>query len=353
MALLDHLRDLVNLTGPSGQEEDVARHLVRKLEHLADEVRVDALGNVIAHRKGKGTGPSLVISAHMDEIGFIVRRIDPDGYLRFEKLGGHDDRILLAQRVWVRGAKGRLMGVIGCKSAHLSVGDRDRVVKHTEMYIDIGARNADDVRAMGVSVGDPVGYVGELAEVGLNTGRYIAHGLDDRAGCALQLHLLEELREVELAGDLYAVFSVQEEVGLRGARTAGQAIQADVALAIDMTAADDTPDTGTRHLRLGEGPGIKIMDNSLLAHPAIRRALLRAAEAAGVTTQPEILTGIGTDAGALHQAGPGAPTGALSVANRYTHSPIEMVDIRDLEGAYALLKRFVLDLPGADLSFIS
>lgn len=352
MTLLDRLRDLVNLTAPSGQEEDAVRHLVGALEPLADEVKVDALGNVIAIRKGNPAGRSLVISAHVDEIGFIVRRIDGDGYLRFEKLGGHDDRILLAQRVWVRGARGRLLGVIGCKSAHLSVGERDRVVKHTEMYIDIGARSAEEVRAMGVSVGDPAGYVGELTEVGLNTGRYIAHALDDRAGCAVLLELLASLRGVELPGHLYAVFSVQEEVGLRGARTAGQGIQADVALALDMTAADDTPDTGTRHLRLGEGPAIKIMDNSLLAHPAIRRALAAAAASAGVTVQPEILTGIGTDAGALHQAGAGAPTGCISVANRYTHSPVEMLDLRDLEGAYKLLRAFVLGLPAYALKFI-
>lgn len=354
LTLLNRLRDLVNLTGPSGQEEPVARHVVKVLgdEGLADEVQVDALGNVIAIRRGRPGGRSLVLSAHMDEIGFIVRKIEADGYLRFEKLGGHDDRILLAQRVWVRGGRGPLLGVIGCKSAHLSAGDRDRVVKHTEMYIDIGARSADEVRAMGVSLGDPIGYVGGLAELGLNTGRYIAHGLDDRAGCAVLLELLASLKGVELPGDLYCLFSVQEEVGLRGARTAGQAILADVALALDMTAADDTPDTGTKHLRLGAGPAIKIMDFSLLAHPAVRRALEQAAREAGVETQAEILTGIGTDAGALHQAGPGAPTGALSVANRYTHSPVEMLDLKDLEGAHALLRAFVLGLPGYPLSFI-
>lgn len=351
--LLDRLRALVDLTAPSGQEEETVRFLARELAPLVDEVTVDALGNVIARKKGAQPGSrSLVISAHMDEIGFIVRKIEPNGYLRFEKLGGHDDRILLAQRVWLRSQNGKLLGVIGCKSAHLSAGERDRVVKHTEMYIDIGARSEDEVRAMGVTVGTPMGYVGELAELGKGTGRYIAHGLDDRAGCALLWHLLADLQGKSLPGDLHAVFSVQEEVGLRGARTAGQAIQADVALAVDMTAADDTPDTGTRHLQLGLGPAIKVMDNSLLAHPAVRRALEAAAAKAGVAVQQEILTGIGTDAGALHQAGPGAPTGCISVANRYTHSPIEMLDEKDFEGAYALLKQFVLDLQDVKLSFI-
>jgi endoglucanase len=332
----------------------VVRYIHGALTGLADTVTIDALGNVIALKKGTQPGArSLAISAHMDEIGFIIRKIEPNGYLRFEKLGGHDDRILLAQRLWVRGARGRVLGVICCKSAHLtSLPEREKVVKHTELYIDIGACSADEVRAMGVEVGTPAGYVSELTELGLNTGRYIAHGLDDRAGCAMLLNLLEALKETKLPGDLYCVFSTQEEVGLRGARTAAQAIGADVALAVDMTALDDTPDTGTGYLRLGEGPAIKVMDNSLLAHPAIRRALQAAAARAGVAAQAEILTGIGTDAGAFHQAGKGAPTGCLSVGNRYTHSPIEMFDIRDLEGGARVLKEFVLGLQQIDLAFV-
>ncbi|MGE5674117.1 MAG: M42 family metallopeptidase [Mycobacterium leprae] len=352
MELLERLRLLVSLTAPSGQEEDTVRFLLPKLRDAADEVTVDPLGNVIAVKKGKSGGRRLLLSAHMDEIGFIVRKVEADGYLRFEKLGGHDDRILLAQRVWVRGSKGRLAGVIGCKSAHLSGGERDKLVKHPEMYMDIGARSAAEVAAMGVTVGDPVGYMSELAELGLASGRFIAHGLDDRAGCALLWHLLDDLKGTELPGDLVLVFSVQEEVGLRGARTAAQAMNADVALAVDMTAADDTPDTGTRWLQLGKGPAIKVMDNSLLAHPAMRRAMVAAAERAGVTTQAEILTGIGTDAGAIHQSGGGVVTGALSVANRYTHSPVEMFDRADLEGAYRLLREVVLGIEGADLSFV-
>lgn len=354
MNLIDRLRELVALTGPSGQEADVAAYVYRSLQGLADEIKIDALGNVIARKKGTAEGGrSLAISVHMDEIGFIVRKVEANGFLRFEKLGGHDDRVLLAQRVWVRGPAGRVQGVIGCKSAHLTgLPERDRVVKHPEMYIDIGARSAEEVRAMGISVGDPVGYASELTELGVNTGRYIAHGLDDRAGCALLLQLLADLKGTSLPGDLYAVFSTQEEVGLRGARTAAQAIQPDVALAVDMTAVDDTPDTGTNWLGLGKGPTIKVMDNSLLAHPAVRRALQAAAARAGVEAQLELLTGIGTDAGAFHQAGGGVPTGCISVGNRYTHSPVEMLDRRDLEGALALMKAFVLSLPEADLAFV-
>ena len=205
---------------------------------------------------------------------------------------------------------------------------------------------------MGVRVGTPVGYVSELTEVGRNTGRYIAHALDDRAGCAIALQLLDDLKDTALPGDFYAVFSTQEEVGLRGARTAAQALNVDVALALDMTAVDDTPDTGGQNLRLGHGPAIKVMDNSLLAHPAMVRALEAAASRAGVPVQFEILTGIGTDAGAFHQAGKGAPTGCISVGNRYTHSPVEMLDERDLEGALRLLKETVLTVQDVSLAFV-
>lgn len=353
MDLIERLRALIELTGPSGQEEDIVRFLRRALEGLADDLVVDPLGNLIAHRKGSpATGKRLLISAHLDEIGFIVQKIEANGFLRFEKVGGHDDRVLLGRRIWVRGMRQRILGVIGCKSAHLTApADRERVIKHTDMYVDVGAATAEAARAMGVSVGDPMGLVGELAEVGLDSGRFIGKSLDDRAGCALLWHLLDELRGAELPGDLYAVFSVQEEVGLRGARTAAQAIQPDVALALDMTAADDTPDTGTGHLALGHGPAIKVMDNSFISHPAIRRALIAAAERTGVGVQLEILTGIGTDAGALHQAGPGVPTGCLSIVNRYTHSSIEMLDRRDLDGAFRVLKEFVTTLTDVDLSF--
>lgn len=354
MTLLKRLRALVDLTGPSGHEEDVIRFLAHQVAELGDEVAVDPLGNLIVTRQGTRPGARrLLLCAHADEIGFITRSIDANGFLRFEKIGGHDDRLLLARRVWVRGSNGRLLGVINGKSVHLTpAAERERVVKHSEMFIDLGATSADQVREMGISVGDPIGLVGELAEVGVGTGRVIGKSLDNRASCALLWQLLADLRGIELPGDLYVVFSVQEEVGLRGARTAAQALEADVALAVDMTAGDDTPDTGAGHLRLGAGPAIKLMDFSFIAHPAVRRALADAAQRANVPTQIEILTGIGTDAGALHQAGRGVPTGCLSVVNRYTHSSIEMLDLKDLDGASKLLRAFVDGIQDYSLSFL-
>ncbi|TSA87628.1 M42 family metallopeptidase [Deinococcus detaillensis] len=362
--LFSYLRQLVALTGPSGAEEDVVRVLLRLAAPLADKVEVDAFGNVIATRRAagdhtagdhaaKGQPRRLLLAAHTDEVGFRVRQITPQGFLRLEKVGGTDDRILPAQRVWVRTAAERLLGVIGTKSAHLlSDADRQRVVPYPELYVDIGAKSAEQAAEMGVRLGDAVGFAGELAELGRGSGRYTAHAIDDRAGCAVLLALLERYQTDAPPVTLIVAFTVQEEVGLRGATAVAQAYPADVALAVDMTAADDTPETGGDHLVLGAGAAIKVMDFSTLAHPAIRRGLAAAAQAGQIPVQYELLRGIGTDAGALQHAGAGIPAGAVSVANRYTHSPVEVVDERDLLGAVELLTQFVERLPELDLRFL-
>ena len=353
--VLEYLRELVALTGPSGSEEEVVRAIARLARPLADSVELDALGNLIVVRAAaRPEARRLALAAHMDEVGFRVRAVEPDGYLRFEKLGGFDNRILPAQRVWVRGSRGRLLGVIGTKSAHLLAdADRMTIVPHTALYLDIGARSAEEVRGMGVRVGDPVGFVGELVELGLGSGRYTAHAIDDRAGCAMLLALLEAFRDESPPVTLVLLFTVQEEVGLRGAAAVARGERFDVALAVDMTALDDTPDTGTFHMRLGEGPALKIQDASQLAHPAIQRGLELAACSAGVALQREILLGIGTDAGALQYGDRGVPTGALSIGNRYTHSAVEVIDSRDMESGVRVLRHFVLALHDLDLRFTS
>ncbi len=354
-AVMTHLRRLVEATGPSGSEEDVVRLVVQAARALADDVQVDAFGNVIVVREAATPDARrCIISAHMDEIGFRVRHIEPSGFLRLEKVGGLDDRILPAQRVWVRTDGGRVLGVIGTKSAHLLTdADRASIVPYAHLYVDVGARSADEAQGMGVQVGDPVGFVGSLDELGRDSGRFTAHALDDRAGCAALLALLERLQGAPPPVTLVAVFSVQEEVGLRGVEALARHLQGDVALALDMTAADDTPEIQGGNLRLGAGPTVKVMDFSTLAHPAVRRGLLAAAQAHGVTVQREILKGIGTDAGALQYLGRGVPAGAVSVTNRYTHSPIEVLDQRDLEGSVDLLHAFLTDLPDMDLRFVN
>ena len=352
---LKYLQRLVEPTGPSGSEEDVVRLVAELARPLCDELKIDAVGNVIAIRRAADEqARRCIISAHMDEVGFRVSYIEPDGFLRLEKVSGLDDRILPALRVWIRTATERLVGVVGCTSVHLlTEADRRTIVPYSDLYVDIGADSAQEVAAMGVAIGDPVGFVGPLTELGKRSGRFTAHGLDDRAGCAILLALLESYRDGPPPATLVAVFSVQEEVGLRGAQAVAQHLEGDVALALDMTAADDTPEMSRRRLRLGKGPTVKVMDFSTLAHPAIRRGLFSSAERCGLAVQPELLKGIGTDAGALQYAGGGTPTGAVSVGNRYTHSPVEVLDSRDVEGALTLLRAFMDDLPALDLRFVA
>ncbi len=352
---IEYLRELVDMTSVSGAEEDMVRSIVRLVRPLADSVDVDPFGNVIAIRKAEGPeARTCLFAAHMDEVGFRIRAVDDNGFLRFEKVGGTDNRVLLGQRVWIRTEQGRMLGVIGTKSAHfLKPDERKTVPEHSDLYIDIGARSADEVRRMGVRIGTPAGFTGELAELGTDSGRYTAHALDDRVGCAVLLALLDNLRDRAVPITVIAIFTVQEEVGLRGAQAATQGQKADLGIAIDTTALDDTPDIGTGQLRLGAGPGLKVMDFSLLPHPALQRGLTAAGERSGVPLQPEILMGIGTDAGALQFGGAGIPAGTLSVGTRYTHSPVEVLDKQDLDDAVQVLEQFVLLVPDLDLRFTS
>jgi len=349
---LEYLKELVDLTGVSGAEEEVVQHVVRMARPLVDSLQVDHYGNVIALRNASAPDArTLVVAAHMDEVGFRIRSIDGNGFLRFERVGGTDNRVLLGQRVWVRGRTGYMTGVIGTKSAHLLTDhDQTSVPSHTDQYIDVGARSAAEVTKMGIFLGSPAGFVGELTELGAETGRYTAHALDDRVGCAVVLAVLDQLEGRPAPLNIVALFTVQEEVGLRGACSYVQGNSFDLGIAVDTTAVDDTPDTGTNHLHLGTGPAIKIMDASLLAHPAIQRGLLQAADTAGVPIQQEILMGIGTDAGAL-QFGSNIPAGTLSIGTRYTHSPIEVLDAADLDGAVRVLSAFLDLAPELDLRF--
>ncbi|MCL6454071.1 MAG: M42 family metallopeptidase [Alicyclobacillus sp.] len=335
------LRELTALVGPCGYEHDVARYLVNALQELGAEVQVDGVGNVIAAVRGAQPGPRLAVSTHMDEVGFVVKKVEPNGLLRFEKLGGHDDRILLAQQVFVASAGGIHRGVIGTISAHMNRFDDPTKVRHyRQLYIDVGATSRDEVAELGISVGDPIGWATEMQPLGRH--RWVGKSFDDRAGCAVLLETLRALRRESLHGTVYGVFSVQEEVGLRGARVAGQHLDADVALAVDTTAVSDTPEEmmdGT--LGLGAGVGIKVMDNSLVASVRVRRTLMEVARAAAIPYQLEVFTGIGTDAGELALSQSGVPTGVLSIPTRYAHAPVEVLDGRDLAATQRLLQAFI------------
>jgi putative aminopeptidase FrvX len=345
--MIEILKTLTSLSGPCGYEHSVSYFLKEYLSNQVDEVTIDPIGNVIARKKGGKPGPTVLLTAHIDEVGFIVKKIEANGLLRFEKLGGHDDRILLAQPVKVMGADGELPGIIGTISAHFAkFDDPVKVRKHTQLYIDIGASSKAEALEMGVEIGTPITWGTEFQVFGPKSSPKIrAKSLDDRAGCAVLLQTLKELEEQTFAGELIFLFAVQEEVGLRGAKTASEHLQADAAIAVDTTAVSDTlEETMDQTLALGAGTGIKVMDFSLIVHKTMKELLTKLAKEKQIPYQLEIFTGIGTDGSAVNYANKGIPTGVLSIPSRYAHSPVEVLDVNDLEATKDLLKEFVLNL---------
>lgn len=357
-ALKATLRDLGALHGVSGFEQPLVAYFRQRVEGLVDQVEVDRYGNVTAIKRGRQEQPRLMLAAHLDEIGFIVKGVEADGFLRFDRLGGTADALLLSRRVSVNGH----FGVIGVKSGHLqSPEELARVPPVAEMYIDVGASSAAQVAAMGIRVGDPVTFIGDLAEF---TGgdRVCGKAMDDRIGVAILIRTLEELRGETPFGTLYAVATVLEEVGLRGATMAAHRLGPDYAVALDGLSAGDTPDSSpTRDIPviMGRGPVILLAASSAgntrgsIAHPAVKRHLLAAAEAEGIPVQlaTHLLRG-STDATAIHLSRDGVPTISVGVPRRYSYSPNEAVDLNDAAQAVRLLTRFVREMEKhGDLGF--
>lgn len=343
--MLKLVKELAALHGPSGFEQPVVQFLLEKIKETVDEIKVDSHGNIIATKKGTAPGPKVIITAHMDEVGFIIRKIENSGVLKVEQLGGHDERMLPGQKVQIRTKNGYLTGIFGSISAHYRKFEKQQVVKGLrDSYIDIGASSKEEAEYLGVTVGDPVTWYPSFELLGnKETGLIVGKGFDDRAGCAVLVKVLEELRDFN--GEVIAIFTVQEEIGLRGAKIASEGIDADVTIAVDTTAASDTPDAVLDDiLKIGKGTGIKVMDASLVAHPAVRESLTEVATIKDIPHQFEVFPGIGTDGGAIHMLNKGIPTGVLSIPSRNAHSPVEVISIQDLTDTKELLKEFILSL---------
>ncbi|MCL4425004.1 MAG: M42 family metallopeptidase [Firmicutes bacterium] len=349
------LAELTAIDGVSGFEGPVVRYLQEAFAPLADDTEIDALGNLLV-RKGSGEGPVLMLAAHSDEIGCIVKSIEKDGFLRFEKLGGTTDPLLLGRRVRVKGVP----GVIGAKAGHLQTEkERTQVTKASELYIDVGARSEAEVREMGINIGDPVAYDSPLRVLG--AGNLVSgKALDDRLGCLILLELFRRVKREEIAGTVYAAITVQEEVGLRGATVAAYRLNPHLALAIDTMPAGDTPDVNFYRelpVGIGRGPTFQVMSGGgargHLLHPAVKSLLTETAEREGIPHQLTTFTGGTTDASAIHLSREGIPTGVIAIPRRYSHSPIEMADLNDALATLRLLEAVVRDLgSGRSLSFI-
>lgn len=321
------LKKLSSANGTSGNESSIADLIIEEIKGSVDWLGKDNLGNLICHKKGNGK--KVMLAAHMDEIGLMVTHIDDKGFLRFTNIGGHGATTLAAARVQF--ADGTI-GVIS--NEHV---EDIKELKLDKMYIDIGAKDETDAKAK-VKIGDIAVFKNDPVVQG---NRLIGKALDDRVGCAVLIKVLQGLKNSPY--DVYGVFTVQEEVGLRGARTAAYKINPDVAFAIDVTLTGDTPGARTMSVKLGSGAAIKVMDKAVICHPAVKDALVKTAETNGIKYQLEVLEWGGTDAGAIHLTREGIPSGAVSIPSRFVHTPNEMIDLSDMEEAVKLLTHVLQD----------
>jgi endoglucanase len=325
------IRTLTQTWGPTSYEEGIRAVISRELDSLHMNCRVDALGNLIYCIPASGK-PKLLVSAHMDQIGIIVTHIDKDGFLRFGAVGGLDPYKVLGHRfVFANGT----LGVAAVESKE------HKTLEHLtldKLFLDIGAVSKDDA-LLHVAVGDFAVYTGDCVQVG---NRVTSAALDDRIGCYVLMEALKATAGKELNYETYAMFSVQEEIGIKGAKVGAWGVQPDLAIALDVTAWGDTPESYVLDISLGKGPAIKVKDAGMVATPAVRDLLIEAAKNHGIPFQLEVLQGGTTDAAAIQTTANGVPTGVISIPDRYVHSASEMVDIGDVEGCIKLLVAVLL-----------
>lgn len=342
------LKKISETPGAPGYEQRIRAFVMEQVAPFVDDIYTDAMGNVITVKKGT-EDKKVMIAAHLDEIGFIVKHIDDDGFVRFHTLGGFDPKTLTAQRVIIHGEKD-IMGVMGCKPIHLmSAEERNKGMKITDYFIDTGM-SKEEVEKY-VAIGDSITRERELIKMGDCVN---GKSLDNRVSVYILLEMLRELKDTEVPYDIYGVFSVQEEVGIRGAEVAAHQINPDFGFGLDVTIAFDIPGSSGHEkvTSLGEGTAIKIMDSSTICDYRMVRFLKKTANAHNIKWQPEILTGGGTDTAGIQRKGQnGSIAGALSIPTRHIHQSIEMSNISDIRATIDLLTKAVLEINTYDWSF--
>lgn len=339
------LMELCQTPAIPGREQPLIDLMTRELRKTCDKVEVDGMGNVLGHRKGTRPGArKIMLAAHMDEIGFVVSHIDKNGFLRFSARGGHVPRVLISQRVRIMGRQ-TLIGVVEGSPAFLKREDMQKAPEIKDLFIDTGLPEKEVKKA--VEIGDVIVLDRECIEQG---DICMAKAFDDRVGCYVLLETMKRLKST--LGDVYAVGTAQEEVGVRGAFTASRGIIPDIGIALDVTAAFDTPGVAEHEQvsRLGEGVAIKIADSASISNHGIVKHMQALAKKHRIKHQLEILPFGGTDATAMQRHGKGAVC-TLSVPTRYVHSPNEIVHKKDLEAAINLLVKFIETSEACKLAF--
>jgi len=344
MSILQDTRDLMAQPGLSGHEDRVRRVIADKLTALGVTSKTDRLGNLIA--TFDGTGPSVMLFAHMDQLGFVIRKIEPDGFLRLERLGGVPERALPAQEVLICIGEGRdVHGIIAHKSHHATAPDEKyTTLKTHDLYVDAGFENAEEAAQAGVQIGAPVVYAPGSYVIGQH--RLCGPAIDDRAACAVLLDVARYLVNRDSGPTIHMVFTVQEEFNLRGAQVAAQTLQPDIAIQLDLMLATDTPDMADRgDMVLGGGPGMSLYSfhgrgtlNGVIPHPAMVQLFETTAKAENIPLQRSAQTGILTDLSYVQLVGGGVASIDIGFPMRYSHSARELCDLRDLDQLSQLIR---------------
>ncbi|WP_077367594.1 M42 family metallopeptidase [Anaerosalibacter sp. Marseille-P3206] len=319
------LKNLLSIYSPSGNENNVREFIKSEIKDYVDEIEVDALGNLIARKKGNGK--KIMIAAHMDQIGLMVTHIDDKGFLRFTNVGGISPFVSLSQKVVFENG---VVGIIGSEP----VEDMNKL-NLENMYIDIGVFSKEEAEAK-INIGDICVYKTEYDE---NENVVSSKCLDDRVGCFVAIETIKKIKDN--INDLYFVFTVQEEVGLRGAKTSAYRINPDMGIALDVTGSGDTPKAKTFDVCLGKGTAIKVKDNSILTHPKVKELMKDVARENNIKYQMEVLEFGGTDSGAIHLTREGIPSGVISIPTRYVHSTVEMASKNDILSSIDLLTKIL------------
>ncbi len=339
-ARLQLLRELTEVNGVPGYESRVAEVMRRHVADVADAISADNLGSLIAMQRGTADRPRVMLAGHLDEIGFMVKLVTDNGFVRFAPLGGWFDQVLLGQRVVIETSKGPVPGLIGCKAPHLMPADeRSKVINKDQMFIDVGAKDKKQATdKFGIRPGDAIVPVSPFTVLA-DPDRLMAKAWDDRVGVALAVETLQALKARKHPNTIYAVGTVQEEVGLRGATTAVNAVDPDVALVLETGVAGDTPDVKPEQseVKLGGGVTIFVYEGSAIPNLRLRDLAIRLCEKNKLSYQLALLPGGGTDAGRIHIHARGVPSIVLGVPTRHIHSHAGILSARDYETTLKLV----------------
>jgi len=349
------LEELTNAHGPSGFEGPVRKIVQRELQPLADEVQTDGLGSLIARLGDSTAGPRIMIAAHLDEVGMIVKRITPDGFLKFQTVGGILDQALINQRYLIRTRNGLVRGVAGLKTPHvMSQQERGRLTPKTEIFIDVGADSRQDAeQRLSIRPGDPIAPDSRFMK--LNDPKlYVAKAWDDRAGVGVLIEVFKNLKRNPSPNAVFVAATVQEEIGLRGAQTSSHIIKPDIGISIEAGVAADYPGISPDEAqeRLGRGPGIFLIDSSMIPNVKLRDFVIDLADEMGIPLQLEVLSGYGEDGAQMQRAYGGAPAVNLTIPTRYLHNHNGVIHRDDFDRAVELVTELVRRLDRATVEQI-